>query len=217
METTGLLKLGLVRAVARGTGELIGHAFTIENGRGQLQRWLLYRSPQNDFEIHPPPADKAYWTLSDFQANVHELWRPGAHYVWAQADVYQHGGTYDGLTWTRIPPEGSLPDPTYPPLPGELQLDPTPNNVLQVLQETATGLAYSIGGLGDAASVEYWLLSSGFQPAGGASSAAITPGTGSVGSLQSFLDSANELWGEGARLVITGCVNYTGEQPPSSP
>jgi hypothetical protein len=217
METTGQLALGLVQAVERGTGALIGYAFTVANERGQLQRWLLHRPPHNDFEIHPPPPDKAGWTLADFQASVPLLWKPGSYYVWAQADLYRHGGTYNGVTWTHLPAAGAVPEPTYPPVPGDLQLDPTPNKPVSAFQETSVGLVYSMGGLENASSVEYWVLSPGFQPAGGASNVVVTAGTATVPSFQGFLDAASRLWSQGSVLAVTGCVNYTGVKAPTTP
>src|SRR4051812_15583391 len=103
MTITGQLALGAAQIIQQTTGELIGYAYTVANGKGQLQRWLLYKNPHNSFDVRAPPAPMAAWTLSDWRANVVELWRPGSFYVWAQANVYRHGETVDGQTWTQIP------------------------------------------------------------------------------------------------------------------
>jgi hypothetical protein len=216
--STGLLQLGAVQVFSRGTEEVIGYAYTVESGAGQLQRWLLYRNPHNAFEIKPPPASMAGWTLSDWQAEVPRLWRPGSFYVWAQADIYQHGGTYGELTWTRIPPDSKLPLPSYPPVTkGPFQLDPTGFRVLEVRQESSIGLAYSIGGLEDDLSAEYWMLPAGFQPAGAGREAEIALGAEEARSLDGFIDAANQRWSAGCLFVITGCVNRRGETAPGAP
>jgi hypothetical protein len=217
--STGPLQPGLVQVASRETGEVVGYAYTVENGAGQLQRWLLYGNPHNSFEVKPPPASMAGWTLAQWQAEVPRLWRPGSFYVWAQADVYQHGGTYHGRTWTQIPAAAALPPETYPPgSKGPFQLDPTGFRVLDVRQATLSGLAYSIGGLEDAASVEYWMLPAGYQPAGGGDRAAgIAGGTEQATSLDDFIGAANQRWGSGCLFVIVGCVNHHGTAPPGAP
>jgi hypothetical protein len=219
MQTTGPLEPGIARVVERGTGALIGYVFTVENGAGQLQRWLLHRPPQNNFEVRPPPPDMAGWTLADWRARVPELWRPGSHYVRAQANVYVHGGTYDGVTWGQIPAEAMLPEPSYPQVPGDYQLDPTPTHVCVAIQHEheLPGMIYCIGGLASSASAEYWMLPAGFQPAGANASVAVTGGTERAASLQGFIDVANRAWAPGCVLAITGCVNYTGAEPPAMP
>src|SRR5262245_35517668 len=78
MIVTGPLRLGAAQVYSRDTGELIGYAFAEAHGGGQLQRWVLYRSPQNSFDIRRPPANMESWTVSDWQANVAGLWRPGS-------------------------------------------------------------------------------------------------------------------------------------------
>ncbi|KYF94197.1 hypothetical protein BE20_07170 [Sorangium cellulosum] len=195
---------------------MIGYAYTVENGLGQLQRWLLYRDPQNEFVVGPPPASMRDWSLADWQEGVKRLWRPGSYYVWAQADLYRHGGTYHGVTWHRIPAADRLPPPTfYPSAPR--QLDPG-GRIIEVRQSLKVhGLAFSVRGLADASSVEYWLLPEAYQPAGRAAPATISVGARQASSLAAFIDVANQSWASGCTLAITGCVNHHQQIPPVKP
>jgi hypothetical protein len=223
--SNGQLSIGLVQVVAPGTGELLGYAYTEACEGGQLQRWLLYRDPRNAFEITAPPAGKAGWTLADWQANVPELWRPGAFYVWARTMVYEHGKTYGSVKWDRIPTP--LPKPEYPAQGEYFQLDPTGMHVINVLQWATDlwGMAFTVDGLRDAAAattgrgrnVEYWLLPAGFQPAGGAQRTSIAVGTLGADSLDRFVTLANQRWAPGAVFAITGCHNYFNDVPPAEP
>jgi hypothetical protein len=217
MITTGQLDLGTAQIVSRATGEIIGYAFTEASTHGQLQRWLLYRDPQNAFDVQPPPATMAGWTLSDWQTNVPKLWQTGAFYVWAQADMYQYGGSYNGVTWKQIPKASALPTPTYPNVgAGSFQLDPG-GKVLYLLQDQLRGLAYTLGGLRDPSSAEYWMLPAAYKPAGVGGKAGINIGAENAGSLQEFVDLANQSFGTDCRFVITGCINYRGERAPAAP
>lgn len=226
--SNGQLSTGLVQVVAPGTGEVLGYAYTVANEGGQLQRWLLYRDPQNTFEIVAPPADKARWTLGDWQENVRSLWRPNAFYVWAQTDVYEYGRTYGGVRWDRIP--AALPAVRYPEdaVIGEVfQLDPTGMHVINVLQWESNqwGMAWTIDGLRDAAvassgrgrNSEYWFLPAAFQPAGSGGKTSIAVGTLGADSLERFVALANERWAPGAVFAITGCKNYINDVPPAMP
>lgn len=217
MTTTGLLDLGVAEIVDRGTQELLGYVFTVANGAGQLQRWLLFRNPQNELAIRPPPASMAGYSLADWQANVPALWRPESYYVWAQADVYEHGKTYNGTTWTQIPPSTRLPEPSFPERPGSnFQLDFT-GLVADVLQDDSRGLAYVVRGLGSESSIEYWSLPARYQPAGRARAAAIAVGVREAISLDAFTTLCNETWSPGCTFVITGCLNYHGSAAPLAP
>jgi hypothetical protein len=218
MTITGPLTLGAAQIISRATGELLGYAFAVPNGAGQLQRWLLYRDPQNSFDIQPPPPNMAGWALSDWQAHVPSLWRPGSFYVWAQADVYRHGGSYTGPSWTQIPPADQLPSPTYPDLPGaDFQLDHTRTHLLNLLHGQSRGLAYSVGSLSNSSSAEYWMLPSGYTPGGDSGTTSITTGSDAAASLAEFVGVANRSWGPGCCLAIVGCVNYRGENAPAMP
>ncbi|MDI1442462.1 hypothetical protein [Polyangium sp. 6x1] len=217
MTTTGLLDLGAAEIVDRRTGELLGYAFTVAHGKGQLQRWLLFRHPQNELEIRPPPAAMANWSLADWQASVPGLWRPNGFYVWAQADVYQQGGTYDGVTWTQLPPASRLPKPTFPERPGSnYQLDWT-GKVADVLQEDWRGRAFVVRGLTQASSIEYWSLPARYQPAGNTRTAAVAVGVEEASSLDVFVEECNRTWSSGGTFVITGCINYHGPAAPFAP
>jgi hypothetical protein len=224
----GQLSTGLVQVVAPGTGELLGYAYTVASEGGQLQRWLLYRNPENTFEIVAPPEDKVRWTLEDWQSNVRLLWRPNAYYVWARTDVYEHGGTYNGVRWDRIP--DPLPAPRYPKegdLGDVFQLDPTGMHPISVLQWSSDlwGMAWTEDGLRDAAvagsgrgrNAEYWLLPAGFKPAGGGGRTSIAVGALRCESLRQFVALANERWVPGAVFAITGCKNYINEVAPAMP
>jgi hypothetical protein len=218
MTTTGQLDLGAAQIVDRSTGELIGYVFTVPSGKGQLQRWLLHRAPNNEFEVQPPPASMASWSLADWQANAPALWRANGYYVWAQADLYHHEGTYDGFTWTSVPPASSLPAPSFPERPGSnYQLDYTGGKVIDVLQQDWRGRAYVVRGLAEASSIEYWFMPGQYQPAGKARAATISVGNDPVGSLDGFVGLVNQSWAAGCSFAITGCINYHGEAAPFAP
>jgi hypothetical protein len=213
MTITGHLDLGAAQVVSRSTGGLIGYAFTEARAGGQLQRWLLYQNPQNDFEVKAPPQSMAGWSLTDWKLNVSSLWSPGAAYVWAQADIYPHGAS----GWSQIPEVARLPGPNYPLGPHPYQLDPTGVRILDVLQGSIRGLAYSVRGLQDPTSIEYWVLPAAYQPAGKTAKINITAGLLAARSLQDFIDAANLTWGIGCTFVVTGCNNYHGSTAPSTP
>src|SRR5436190_13123531 len=113
MTITGQLALGASQVVSPATGELIGYAYAEATPTGQLQRWILYNDPRNSFEIRPPITKMVGWSVSDWKANVSNLWRPGSFYVRAKSDVYRHGDTYRGVPWTRIPQASELPAPSF--------------------------------------------------------------------------------------------------------
>ncbi|WP_437552550.1 hypothetical protein WME97_14755 [Sorangium sp. So ce367] len=243
MSMTGLLHPGAVRVVNPKSRAVIGYAFSVETERGQLQRWLLFEHPHNALDIEPPPEHMARWSLSDWQSNVADLWRPGSFYVWAQADVYRYHDVPKQTTWAKIPPASRLPAPTYPDV-GicDFQLDPTGGRLFQVLQQRATGLvvaqnesfeaarvalneampvearglAFVVNGLLDPASTEYWMLPAAYEPAGKAAAVAVKTGAQRAKSLQEFINLANQAWGPGSRFVITGCINYCGETVPAA-
>lgn len=217
MTTTGLLDLGATEIVERRTGELLGYAFTVESGKGQLQRWLLFRHPQNELEIRPPAASMANWSLADWQANVPSLWRPNGFYVWAQADVYRHGESNTDVTWTVIPAASDLPKPTFPERPGgNYQLDYT-GKVIDVLQENWRGRAFVVRGLTQESSIEYWSLPARYQPAGSMGATAVSVGQEEASSLASFVEHCNRTWSSGSAFVITGCVNHHAAAAPFAP
>lgn len=222
----GQLATGLVQVVAPGTGELLGYVHTEAIEGGQIQRWLLYRNPQNTFDLVTPPEDKARWSLTDWQANVRLLWRPDTFYVWAQTTVYEYGHTYNGVAWDKIP--SKLPEPSYPKTIGDVfQLDPTGMHPISVLQWATNvwGMAWAEDGLCDAAVTpsgraknrEYWLLPAGFQPAGGAGRTSISVGSLRCESLNQFVALSNERWSPGSIFAITGCANYFNDVPPAEP
>lgn len=236
MTNMGQLQPGVVQVVKPGTSTVIGYVFTVEDGNGgQLQRWLLHENPSNALEIKPPPATMSCWTLADWQANVKNLWKPGSIYVWAQADVYIHGGTYNGTSWNQIPPASALPSATYPDVDGVgLQLEYScGGDPLRVHQPSGCeGLVFTVGSVSETSSVEYWMLPASYEAAGGTSrsAAVVTKGTtASAGScvtsavsstsaeLQQFIDQANQRWTPGSRFVITGCVNYHEATAPGAP
>jgi hypothetical protein len=218
MTMTGPLQLGVVQVTSSATGALIGYAFSEALPRGQMQRWILYQDPADAFTIAPPPATMAGWTLADWQNNLEGLWKPGSFYVWAQADVYEHGGVYAGATWTTIPAADSLPKARFPLVPGvNFQfVPPTSQTVLELASGAAQpiGLAYTLNGLHDSTNREYWMLPAGSQPAGGSSRTQVRVGTAAAPTLQSYVDLANHQWGPGSVLVIVGCVNYNGPSAP---
>jgi hypothetical protein len=215
---TGQLELGVVQVTSSATGALIGYAFSEALPHGQMQRWILYEDPANAFTIAPPPATMASWTLADWQKNLASLWKPGSFYVWAQADVYEHGKAYGDAPWTKIPAVDSLPHARFPLVPGKsFQVFPSPNqNVLELASDDAqpTGLVYTLDGLHDNFNREYWMLPAGSQPAGGSRRAHVRVGTAAAPTLQSYVDLANHQWVPGSVLVIIGCVNYKGPTAP---
>src|SRR5262249_24038917 len=107
MKMTGQLQLGVVQITSSVSGAVIGYAFTEALPHGEVQRWILTEAPVNGFVIAPPPAPMAAWTLADWQKNMESLWKPGSFYVWAQSEVYEHGGVHGGQTWMKIPPVDS--------------------------------------------------------------------------------------------------------------
>lgn len=217
MTTTGLLDLGVAEVVNRQTEELLGYVFTEANGTGQLQRWLLFRHPENNLAIRSAPASMANWSLSDWQANVPSLWRENGFYVWAQANVYQHGNTYDGVTWTQIPSSGNLPAASFPERPGSnFQLDWMDGKIIEVRQGDWLGRVYVARGLTAESSIEYWALPSQFQAAG-STRTSVSMGTAEVSSLDAFVDIANRTWSPGGTFLITGCLNYHGAAAPFAP
>lgn len=222
MATVGHLDLGAAKVVDESDNH-IGYAYTVATPTGQLQRWLLYRNPNNSFKVQPPPEGMAGWSLSDWQANVPSLWKEGlerlnekqAFYVRAKADVYRYGESYGGVLWTRIPQASKLPLPSYPEgSDAPYQLDPL-GKAIDVMQNAVRGHAYTRNGLSDDASVEYWVLPTSYQPAGARSAVGISPGSKAASSLDHFIDIANESFLPGSAFVITGCVNFFGATPPA--
>lgn len=217
MTTSGLLALGAAEIVDRKTQELLGYVYSVAHGQGQLQRWLLFQNPKNEFEIRTPSETMARWTLEEWQKHVPELWRANAYYVWAQADVYEYGGTYAGLTWKQIPTAGNLPEASFPDLPGaDFQLDYMDGRLIELLQGDDRGFAYVVRGLSDESSIEYWLLPARFEPAGKARTA-VSMGNDNAGSLDGFVERCQSSWSSEATFIITGCLNYTGKAAPFAP
>lgn len=217
MTTTGLLALGAAEIVDRKTQGLLGYVYTVASGQGQLQRWLLFQNPKNEFEIRSPSEEMARWTLEDWQKHVPELWRPNGYYVWAQADAYEFGGTYGGVTWKQIPTAEKLPEASFPDLPGSnFQLDYMDGRIIELLQGDDRGHAYVVRGLSQESSIEYWLLPARFEPAGKAHTA-VSMGKDSAGSLGGFVERCQSSWGSGSTFIITGCLNYTGTAAPFAP
>jgi hypothetical protein len=217
MPTTGLLALGAADVINPNSGELLGHVYTVAHERGQLQRWLLFRNPQNELGIRPASEAMATWSLEDWQNNVENLWRPNAYYVWARADVYEHGGTYNGTTWEQIPAAKDLPEPSFPERMGSnFQLDYMEGRLIEILQNDYRGRAYVVRGLAQESSIEYWMLPANYVPAG-RTSMAVSIGQTSAANLDAFVDSCQSSWVAGSALLITGCLNYSGEAPPFGP
>lgn len=217
MTITGLLTLGAVEVVDSKTQELLGYAYTVAQGKGQLQRWLLFRNPKNQFEIRSPSESMARWSLEDWRRHVADSWRPNAYYVWAQANVYEYGVTYDGVTWNHIPPVNDLPQPSFPDRPGSsYQLDYLDGKLLDVLQEDGRGRAYVVRGLDDESSIEYWSLPLGYQSAGIAR-VEVAVGHEAAASLDHFVQLCQTSWGPGSKFVMTGCLNYHATATPLAP
>ncbi len=217
MTITGLLALGAAEIVDHATQELLGYVFTQAHGQGQLQRWLLLRNPHNEFEIRSPSKEMAGWSLDDWQDHVAKSWRPNAFYVWAQADVYTHGDTYGETTWKQIPSADDLPKPSFPDRPGSnFQLDYLDGKVIRVVQDDWMGRAYVVRGLSQESSIEYWVLPARYVPAGEARTR-VSTGSEQARSLSEFVEMNQSSWTPGATLIITGCLNYTGEAAPFAP
>ena len=217
MTISGLLSLGAAEVVDSNTQELLGYVFSVAHGQGQLQRWLLFRNPKNQFAIRAPSASMAQWSLADWQNNVVELWQPNGFYVWAQADVYEYGGKYEGFTWTQIPSVDNLPKPSFPDRPGSsFQLDFLVGKILDVRQEDGRGHAYVVRGVEAESSIEYWLLPARYQSAGAARTE-VTIGNDDAASLEGFVVHCQASWSSGAKFVITGCLNHLGAAAPFAP
>lgn len=217
MTISGLLMLGAAEVFDSNTHELVGYVFTVAHGQGQLQRWLLFQNPQNHFEVRPPSETMAHWTLEDWKRHVAELWRPNGYYVWAQADVYEYGKTYNGVPWTHVPSADDLPKPTFLDIPGtNFQLDYLDGRLVDVRQQDARGHAYVVRGLKEESSIEYWLLPAQYQPAGNVRTE-IAVGNVEVASLESFVAHCQPSWSPGTKFVITGCLNYHNVDAPFAP
>lgn len=217
MNTNGLLRLGISEIVSRSTGKPIGYAFAEPNGKGIFERWLLFTNPRNDFEVRPAPDSMASWTLDDWQDNVSSLWQPGSYYVWAQADVYEYGATYGAVTWNQIPSSAKLPAPTFPNRSSATyQLDWIDGRLPTVRQGDVCGYAFVMDGLDRGSSVEYWFLPAAYVSTGASTSIDPTAGQHAP-SIDAFVELANHNWQPGARLSITGCINYHGAAPPLVP
>lgn len=217
MNISGLLALGTSEVVDAKTHELLGYAFAHAHGKGQLQRWILFRNPKNQFEIRPPSETMIQWSLEDWQKHVVDLWRPNAYYVRAQADVYEYGETYNDVTWKNLPTGENLPKPSFPDIPGSsFQLDYLDGRLLEVKQEDRVGLAYVVRGLDSESSIEYWVLPARYKPAG-PNITTISVGNTEAAALDQFVAQCQSAWTSGATLVVTGCLNYNGETPPFAP
>ncbi len=217
MNTNGLLALGVSEIVARDTGKLIGYAFVEANSKGFFERWLLYTNPRNEFDVRAAPAAMAGWSLADWQEKVPELWQPNSYYVWAQAKVYQHGQTYDGVTWSEIPAGANLPLPLYPGRGGApFQLDWDGCFFPSLWQGQLCGYGFVLNGLNQSESAEYWLLPAGYAPTNASMSVAPNP-QHQAASVDAFVQFANQQWGTGATFCITGCTNYKETEPPLKP
>jgi hypothetical protein len=214
---SGLLKLGAAEVIDSKTGDRVGYVYTTAHGKGQTQRWLLYQNPQNYFEIRPPPDGMATWTLEMWQSRVPGLWQPNAYYVWAQADVYEYGQTYDDVLWTRIPLVDELPKPTFLEIPGtNYQLDYLNGKLIDLRQPDARGYAYVVRGLVEESSIEYWLLPEHYQP-GGSIRTTVATGNATASSLEEFVAHCQPRWLPGTAFVITGCLNYHNVDAPFAP
>lgn len=214
---SGLLMLGAAEVFDSKTQELLGYVFTVAHGQGQLQRWLLFRNPNNQFEIRPPSESMAQWSLEDWQKHVIATWRPNGFYVWAQADVYKYGGNYDGVTWTRLPSADDLPKPSFPDRPGSnFQLDFLDGKLIDVRQEDGRGHAYVVRGLENESSIEYWALSPRYKAAA-STRTEIAVGNEAAASLEGFVKHCQGSWSPGSTFVITGCLNHHGAAVPFAP
>jgi len=159
----------------------------------------------------------AQWSLEDWQRQVPSLWRPNGFYVWAQADVYEFGGTYGGVAWTRIPSADDLPKPSFPDRPGgSFQLDYLDGKLIDVRQEDGRGYAYVVRSIEEESSIEYWSLPTRYQPAG-ATRTDVVVGNEPATSLEGFVAHCQPSWAAGATFVITGCLNHHGAAAPFAP
>src|SRR5690348_306649 len=100
--TEGPLQAGLSQISSReASGGLLGYVLAEAGGRGQLQRWVLHADPRNAMDIVRPPAPMASWRLSEWTENLAKIWRPNSFYIWAQADLYRYGDTYEKKVWNQ--------------------------------------------------------------------------------------------------------------------
>ncbi|XXX78721.1 hypothetical protein WMF30_08085 [Sorangium sp. So ce134] len=226
------LQPGIVRVVksVNGQEKEIGYAFTVETGNGgQLQRWLLYEDPKNEFEIRPASNKMDGWTtLQHWQTFVNNTLRPkwsaDSIYIWAQSNVYLPGGTYNGVVWGNgIPLASLLPPPTYHAVYGtNVQTDHTAPFAIEIRQvgiqkSVLCGLTFTAGSLANPSSVEYWVLSPSYQAAGAPDANSVTSiktGTGFADTLDDFIALANQSWTSNSRFVITGCINFRHPDGP---
>ncbi|WP_437504205.1 hypothetical protein [Sorangium sp. So ce1099] len=221
-----LLPAGVVDIIDPSTAKVIGSAYTETTSTGQLQRWLLHRSPQNNFQVQLRPGGNALHTLACWRSYVAapNNWSQGSIYVWAKADVYEYGGTYNGQKWNKIPPAPALPLPTYfDQNAASAQLDQIWSKYIDLRQvdvnkQILRGLGFVQGALTDATSVEYWFLPAGYQSTSGFRAIQGKKGPMSpIRSLDGFVAAANNLWCAGSQLLIVGCLNHHGSTPPALP
>lgn len=194
-ELTGPVGSGVIRVIA-GTRTVLGYAHTAprSDGPGQLQRWLLYADPLNDFEVEEE-AEMGSLELGTWRERVSTteanggLWRSGSYYIKACVDLYRHGESRAGHDWTTIP----SPPPPSPPFPepcdvsaGGRQVDPGGGKILQRRpgQRVFEGHVFSTASVNASESTEHWYLPDGFEPAGSAGlTTSITPEAGILAAL----------------------------------
>lgn len=221
---------GLVRVLLP-DGQTAGFGYFEPTAYGQLERWVLDRDLKDDFVIAAAPLlelgtpDLAGWR--NLVGNVTKLGK-SYRYIKASSEVFVRGDP----GWEERIPE-KLPTP----------LDPLENGRRRVIihQTDTGGKLLQLGALRgyvwsvhepyapnedprstvEHRSAEYWLLGQELIAAGTFPGPATSVSPWETGkdpeprpaSVEAFVERMQPRWLGGARLVITGCVNYDGALP----
>ncbi len=216
----GVLKL------TTSTGADLGLARIEAVSDGQIERWMLFANPMDDFQIHSAGQRDA-WDTATWNAHVKAQWDQGkvAYYVRARSRMY----TYED--WRRgIPfPLPDAPNPLDARGKGISLSAPTRqiDDGAQITQlRKLCGYVASVkldgttpsASLEEPISVELWMTSPDFVAAGEAQGPVtllephpvfeqgqITP--------KAFVELAQGHWAPGATFTITGCANFTPKGP----
>ncbi|MEZ4302745.1 MAG: hypothetical protein R3B70_47925, partial [Polyangiaceae bacterium] len=171
---TGPVSVGVV-GVESAAGDPLGHCHVVSrDGGGQVERWLLYEDPLNDFRL-VPSREMASMTLEEWTRAATTprsqggWWEAGAYYIKASADVYFHGEDKASHDWRTIP--YPPPDPSGVSVASTLdpdQVDPGGGKVSQLLDDGSLfeGHVFSTASVEAPQSIEYWYLPQGFVEAG---------------------------------------------------